>query len=304
LLAGSPVWFSLADQTPGSDSFLVKRFAESFDRKFGTAVRRRPGRDTGLFNQGNPVMFLPASLNGSAGSRAPDIDPGLLRDTQLYLEYRCRRQPALRAMRQAWDRFYRIYAPLLRRFALRYRLQPAELEDCLQEVWRELVVQLRTFRYDPGRGRFDAWLHTLVRSKATDLVRRGRRHPTESLHCYAEERLLGRDVDPATIYEHRCQQELVRYALTKLRRRVSPYDYQLFDLKWIKGWTVAEIASSLDLTPEHVSRRLHRVKKKLRSLICLCNRKDTLRLDGNPKTHFYRPCYLPPRSFKGLSESS
>jgi RNA polymerase sigma-70 factor (ECF subfamily) len=222
--------------------------------------------------KGNPAMLLPACPNGCAASGTPDIDPGLLRDTQVYLEYRCRRQPPNRTAKEAWDRFYRTYASLLRRFALRYRLQPNELNDCLQEVWRELVVRLRTFRYDPRRGRFDAWLRTLVHSKATDLVRRRSRHPTESLDGHAEEGLLGRDGDPATTYEHRCLQQQVQYALAKLRHRVSPCDYRLFHLRWIEGLSVAEIASSLNLPPENISCRIHRVKQKLRCLIRLVQR--------------------------------
>jgi len=219
-------------------------------------------------------MLPPARPNGSAVVGAPDIDPDLLRDTQVYLEYRCRRQPPSRAAKEAWDQFYRTYASLLRQSALRYRLPPTELNDCLQEVWRALFVQLRTFRYDPKRGRFNAWLRALVHSKATDLIRRRSRHPTESLDGHAEEGLLGRDGDPATTYEHRCLQQLVHDALAKLRHRVSPSDYRLFHLKWIEGRSVAEIASSLNLTPEKVSCRLHRVKQKFRCLIRLCSGSD------------------------------
>src|SRR5215472_760768 len=129
------------------------------------------------------------TVHGRA-SGAPDIDPDLLRDTQAYLESCCRRQPPSRAEKEAWDKFYRIYASLLYQFARRYRLQPTELNDCLQEVWRKLVVELRTFRYDPKRGRFDAWLRSLVRSKATDLIRRCSRHATQTVDGHAAEGLL------------------------------------------------------------------------------------------------------------------
>jgi RNA polymerase sigma-70 factor, ECF subfamily len=223
------------------------------------------------------MSLLPAYPNGCAPAGAPDIDPDLLRNTQAYLESRCRRQCPNQAAKEAWDQFYRIYGSRLNQFARRYRLQPAELNDCLQEVWRELVVLLRTFHYDPGRGRFDGWLRTLVRSKATDLVRHRSRHPTESLDGHGQEGLLCRDPDPAITCQKQCEQQLMHYVLSKLRRRVSPCDYSLFHLRWIEGWTVAEIASAVDLTADTVSCRVHRVKQKLGRLLRSC--KDFLTAD-------------------------
>jgi RNA polymerase sigma factor (sigma-70 family) len=70
-----------------------------------------------------------------------------------------------------------------------------DLDDCVQEVWAELVTLLRVLRYDPRRGRFRTWLYTIVHSRATDLLRRRLRHPADGLGARAAA-LGSREGDP------------------------------------------------------------------------------------------------------------
>jgi RNA polymerase sigma-70 factor (ECF subfamily) len=221
--------------------------------------------EAATLDRGSPL--LPPVSSASARSSGTDkIDPQLLHDTQAYLKCRSQKQPPASASSTAWEEFYRLYRPLLRRFALACGVRQDELSDCLQEVWTELVKHLPDFHYDPRRGHFRAWLYTIVHSKAVDLIRRRMRHPTPNLSCHAEAALEGREVDPAADYERHCRQERVRQVLAELRQQVSASSYRVFHLRWIKAWSMREIAAELRLTPEQVRFRHHRLKQKFRGL--------------------------------------
>ena len=73
-----------------------------------------------------------------------------------------------------WDRFY-IYCDRVIVIALaREPIQPADREDCRQEIWADLLAS-RMSRYRGGSRA--AWLTMLARNKAIDTIRRARRHP-------------------------------------------------------------------------------------------------------------------------------
>jgi RNA polymerase sigma-70 factor (ECF subfamily) len=195
-----------------------------------------------------------------------DLDSGLLQDTQAYLECRDQHLVADRRLVTAWEQFYRTYDPLLRRFAIACHVPVPDLNDCAQQVWVVLLARLRSFRYDPRRGRFRCWLYTLVRNKAADLLRGRSQHPSALLGCRAAAVLRSRDGDPAAEYERRRRQVVVRRVLTELRRRVPERCYRVLYLRYVEGRTVGETAATLGLTPAQVWPLEHRGRQRFRRL--------------------------------------
>jgi RNA polymerase sigma factor (sigma-70 family) len=195
-----------------------------------------------------------------------DIDPALLHDTQAYLLGRIERRHLDRHLIQSWERFYRIYDPLIRRFALQCGALPADSADCVQQVWVELVRRLHGFRHDSERCRFRSWLYRIVRSQAINLHRYQTSHPAENLLVHQEAELRGRDADPESCCERHGQQDVVRRVLAELRQRVSERSYRVLYLRWMEGWTVREVGACLGLTPQQVWLREHRIKRKFRCL--------------------------------------
>ena len=61
-----------------------------------------------------------------------------------------------------WERFVRLFTPLLRRWAVRFGVSDSSVEDLLQELFVLLIRKLPEFRYDPSRS-FRAWLWTVFR---------------------------------------------------------------------------------------------------------------------------------------------
>lgn len=71
----------------------------------------------------------------------------------------------------AWERFVRLYTPLLYHWLRRTGLQEADAADLVQDVLTVLVQKLPEFVYDRGKS-FHGWLRTLVLNRWRDLCKR------------------------------------------------------------------------------------------------------------------------------------
>ncbi len=79
---------------------------------------------------------------------------------------------ARRGEPRAWDELIGRYGGLVRAVVGRYRLQPADAADAVQNTWCKAVEQLAAVR-DPER--LGAWLTTTANRECLALIRRARR---------------------------------------------------------------------------------------------------------------------------------
>jgi RNA polymerase sigma-70 factor (ECF subfamily) len=75
-----------------------------------------------------------------------------------------------RGDRGALGELYDLYAGLVHGLALRVLRDASEAEDVVQEVFMQVWRQAG--RYDPVRGRPEAWVCTMARTRALDRLRR------------------------------------------------------------------------------------------------------------------------------------
>jgi RNA polymerase sigma-70 factor (ECF subfamily) len=167
----------------------------------------------------------------------------------------------------AWEQFYSLYDPVIRRLTQACKVPKAELDDCSQEVWAAVLTHLRDFRYDPARGKFLTWLYTLVHTKAADQIRRQNRHPARRLTRTAEDKLYSHESDPAAEYLRHRQKELLHGALAELQREVSAAAYLVLCLRRVQGLTLADTASFLGLSLDQVRLRERRTWLRLCALL-------------------------------------
>ena len=199
---------------------------------------------------------------------SPDgLDEGLLTEIQAYLELRSRGLVPPTPLVEAWNRFYEFHAPRIQSFLKGWKLPEADRSDCFQEVWKDIVSKLAHFHQDPSRGRLSTWLMTLARNKAVDSFRRRNRHAFESLGDSEATAPLDPSLGPAAEYEHRRTLTHIRSVLDELSGQVSPTSFQVLYLRWIEGLPTAEVAAALELTPDQVRFRSHRMKRKFRDLL-------------------------------------
>ena len=132
----------------------------------------------------------------------------------------------------AFRRLYDTQSGLLYAVAMRITRDPAlasdAVHDAMLQVWRNAA------RFDPARGHARAWLVSLVRYRALDLVGRTRRE------------VLGSEIpetaDPEPLPLERLQASREGEALARCLAEVEPGRRHLVVLAFVEGLTHAEVA--------------------------------------------------------------
>lgn len=166
---------------------------------------------------------------------------------------------------QAWNEFFPKCDKLVHQYAARLQSRGVDPQDCAQETWSQLLRTLPNFRLEAGRGQFNSWLYTVVRSKANDILRRAVREPAKTLPEDAT--IVARDGDPAQALDRQETVQYVREALAELQSAASEQSYRVLHLRHVEGMSVAEVATAMGITPEQVWARDHRMRSKLRELL-------------------------------------
>lgn len=215
-------------------------------------------------------------------SDAESLDVSLIVGVQAYLDALARRAAPSPEHVDAWNRFYGLLAPIIRR-NVRYRAVAGEdWNDCVQDVWQEVIIGLHRLRRDSNRTRIRGWLRALARNKSVDLIRRKSRMPTMSLNDVEDSLLsVANDSDPAILIERDSTRQLVREVFAEFSRGISTLNLRVLELRWFEGRTPAETAEILALTPAQVRFRHHRLKVKLRGLLKLRGESPSSRDDGS-----------------------
>ena len=106
-----------------------------------------------------------------------------------------------------------------------------------------------------GFRRFPAWFRQVVRTRANRRLRRRNERVSGVLPESADPRPT-----PAECAEHREMQSLVRAALARL----PAAGRETAERFYLDGWSVAELASAMELPVGTVKRRLHDARTQLR----------------------------------------
>jgi RNA polymerase sigma factor (sigma-70 family) len=141
------------------------------------------------------------------------------------------------------DLFLAHHAALVRYVARAIPDHPTEAEEACAFAWSELV------RCQPRRDRVVAWLAVVARREAVRLVRRAQREP-----CTAEP-----DGRPVWTAEHDLTRTLDTRAALQLVATLSARKRAVLGLR-LGGYSHAEIAGALQMTPRTVRRQLTRAR--------------------------------------------
>jgi RNA polymerase sigma-70 factor (ECF subfamily) len=199
-------------------------------------------------------------------SACPSLDEDdLCVKLRAYLDCRSHHVEPPPPLVEAWDRFYDLYRPRVRAYLARFRLSQADQEDCLQDVWSKVLSRPSTLPDGPPRARLSAWLMTVARNRAVDVIRHRRRFSVQwNEDAFA---VVDTEPGPAAAYERSSTQRRVRRVLGELCKQATALSFQVFYLRTIDGRTGTEVANTLGLTPDQVRFRLHRMRCKFRDLL-------------------------------------
>lgn len=211
-----------------------------------------------------PYARGPLSPAGRVPTVGPHDEEDLAAQLRAYLECRSHHVEPPASLVEAWDRFYDLYTPRIRGFLRRFGLPEADREDCLQDLWSKVLTRPSALPSDLRQARLSAWLMTVARNLAVDALRRRRRRCAEwGEDAFAVE---AADPGPADACDRLAEQARLWNALAELAKQAPALSFRVFSLRAIDGLDTAEVADVLDLSPEQVRYRLHRMMRKLRGL--------------------------------------
>lgn len=164
----------------------------------------------------------------------------------------------------AWREFVGLYRPLLVGYARARGLQAEDAEDIAQQCLESISQHIANFDYDPGRGGFKKWLHTLVNNRVRNLLRRRQERLAESGDF---ERPQGRARSPEEMWEQLWLGEHLKYCLEQIRPQVEPKTYQAFCRVALEQQPVKAVSREIGMTAEQIYVAKSRMTKRLREMM-------------------------------------
>jgi RNA polymerase sigma-70 factor (ECF subfamily) len=178
----------------------------------------------------------------------------------------------------SWQDFFETYWKLIYGVAIKGGLTAAEAQDVVQETMISVAKHMPSFKYDPVIGSFKTWLLNMTRWRITDQLRK--RGPFVARHPASEDpatgtRTVDKVVDPMSqdldaLWNAEWEQNLFDAAVAKVKRRLDPQKYQIFDLYVNKEWPPEKVAATFGIAVDQVYLAKHRtmdlIKQEVRRL--------------------------------------
>jgi RNA polymerase sigma factor (sigma-70 family) len=167
---------------------------------------------------------------------------------------------------ESWNDFFNTYWKLIHGIAIKSGLTEEEAKDVVQETLISVSKAIQEFEYNPEVCSFKTWLRTLIRRRIADQFRRRPRERLANDGLEPNEThssILDKVPDPQSgasdvVWEEEWQRTLIDVALERLKRHVSPEQYQIFYLHVVKQLTPREVAKSLNVSVARVYLVKHR----------------------------------------------
>jgi len=172
----------------------------------------------------------------------------------------------------SWQEFFDIYWKLIYGVARQAGMTDVEAQDVVQETIVSVARHMPTFKYDPAIGTFKAWLLKMTRWRILDQLRK--RGPVQAHRRISAENAAGTDtienvVDPASLqldklWEDEWERTLLDAAIDKVKRRLDPQKYQIFDFYVNKEWKAEKVAATFGVSVDQVYLAKHRITEMIK----------------------------------------
>ncbi len=176
-----------------------------------------------------------------------------------------------------WQDFFDTYWKLIYSAARKSGLTDSEAQEVVQETVITVAKKIDKLHYDPALGSFKGWLLQITRWRIADQFRKRdsmqtqREHPEEDRKTATIERLPDLNVvDLDVLWEREWQENLFDAAIARVKKKVDPKQFQIFDCYVRKEWPAQKVAAQLRVSVGQVYLARHRVaallKKEIKAL--------------------------------------
>lgn len=175
--------------------------------------------------------------------------------------------------RDSWEEFFNTYWKLIYNVALKSGLTEPEAQDVVQETVIVVAKQMPEFKYDPSKGSFKGWLLKTTQWRISDQFRKRLRavplaDKSDTTDQTPEQRTQEGLRQEAAGVEHHWdelwEKNLLETAVERVKQRVDPREFQMFELAANRGLAPLKIAQMLNVTRAHVYYARHKVARMIR----------------------------------------
>lgn len=183
--------------------------------------------------------------------------------------------------RMRWQQFFDSYWRLIHGTARKAGLTDSEAQEVVQETLITVAKKIDQLKYDPEIGSFKGWLLNITRWRIADqfrkrkpdaqragLTRRGDEARTATIERIADPAALDLDA----VWDEEWRKNVVGAAVTRLKRKVDPRQYQIFDCYVFKQWPPQKVAAELRVSVAQVYLVKHRLAALLKKEIAAAER--------------------------------
>ncbi len=176
-----------------------------------------------------------------------------------------------------WQEFFDTYWKLIYSAARKSGLADAEAQEVVQETVITVAKNIDRLKYDPAIGSFKGWLLQITRWRISDQFRKrepeGVKRPNlqdDSCTATIDRVPDSRIVDLDAVWETGWKENLLEAAIARVKRKIDPKQFQIFDCYVRKEWSAQKVAERLRVSVSQVYLARHRVaallKKEIKTL--------------------------------------
>lgn len=176
---------------------------------------------------------------------------------------------------KSWQDFYDIYSRLIYGAAIKAGLTESEAEEVVQETVIGVSKAIGRYEYRPEECAFKSWLHAVTKRQVINQFRKrlGKGLLLEPLPVRSDEDAQFNEIpDPASqaldeVFQREWEQTLLDAACERVKRQVSPEQFQIYDYYAVQGHGTLETVRALGVSPAKVYIAKNRVGKMVREQV-------------------------------------
>jgi RNA polymerase sigma-70 factor (ECF subfamily) len=201
-----------------------------------------------------------------------------------------------------WDEFYATYSKFIYWLARKSNLTHSEAQEVVQETIIYVSRKMPGFNYDKARGSFKGWLTKLTRWRIADHVRKRDGHVVVFAPAEPGDPDPFLDLpDPSppgrSLIDEEWEQNLLDSAIQRVKEKVNPVQFQIFELYALKQWPILKVTELLGISLGQAYLAKHRITALLRKDIRLLEH-----LEINEQTPCVKRCCCDPVDADTLTE--